>query len=86
MTENNRLDVAMATLNALGQPGTDLERFFAAMQLNGLLLTGASVEVITASKCTGSIRHEWGNNMVARQCRSRQERPALSDLPRPLLQ
>jgi|GEM_PF-645354 len=48
MTENNRLDIAMASLNVLGQPGKDLDRLFAAMQLNGLLLTGASAEVITA--------------------------------------
>lgn len=39
MTENNRLDIAMALLHALRQPGADLERLFAAMQLNGLLLT-----------------------------------------------
>jgi len=49
MTENNRLDIAMASLNALGQPGTDLEGLFAAMQLNGLLLTGASVEINSAN-------------------------------------
>jgi len=48
MPENNRLDVAMVTLNALSQPGTDLERLFAAMQLNGLMMTGASAEIITA--------------------------------------
>lgn len=49
MTENDRLDIAMASLNALGQPGTDLEGLFAAMQLNGLLLTGASVEINSAN-------------------------------------
>ena len=49
MTENNRIDIAMAVLNALRQPGTDLERLFAAMEsLDGFLLTGASAEVSRA--------------------------------------
>ena len=49
MTWNNRIDIAMAVLNALRQPGTDLEHLFAAMEsLDGFLLTGASAEVSRA--------------------------------------
>ena len=49
MAENNRIDIAMAALDALSQPGPDLEHLFAAMEsLDGILLSGASAEVSTA--------------------------------------